>query len=217
MTNRQTPDMDRVTSSGETLGEIAKEIRRRRHMPHLIALTGPAGCGKSTAASHIPGAQRVRFAGPLKAMLRAYYRAAGLDGQAIDRRIEGDLKERPDPALGGVTPRHAMQTLGTEWGRACMGESFWVETMIRRLHILLECRRPVVIEDCRFENEAAAVRALGGVVIAIDRPGCGPQSAHASESGVIPDARVTNDGSPDDLVAAILSAAAEHRAPEVAG
>jgi hypothetical protein len=55
-----------------------------------VALTGLAGSGKSTAALHLVnrhGFERVRFAGPLKAMVRAL----GL----TDREIDGDLKEVP--------------------------------------------------------------------------------------------------------------------------
>jgi hypothetical protein len=78
----------------------------------LIALTGYAGSGKSTLADILAcehGFTVVKFAGPLKAMLRAL----GLD----EREIEGDLKEQPCQLLAGHTPRRAMQTLGTEWGR----------------------------------------------------------------------------------------------------
>ena len=34
-----------------------------------------------------------------------------------EAHIEGALKEVPCELLGGKTPRYAMQTLGTEWGR----------------------------------------------------------------------------------------------------
>ena len=87
--------------------------------PGLLGIHGKAGSGKSTAAQVLidGGFKRVKFADPLKNMLRAI----GL----TDQHIEGDLKEVPCDMLLGQTPRHAMQTLGTEWGRGCIGGEFW--------------------------------------------------------------------------------------------
>ena len=71
-----------------------------------------------------------------------------------------------------------MQTLGTEWGRA-LSPNLWIETWAASLAGLDR----VVADDVRFENEAAAVRALGGVVLRVERAGAGFASgaAHASE------------------------------------
>jgi hypothetical protein len=38
-----------------------------------------------------------------------------------------------------------------------------------------------IITDCRFPNEAQAVKDKGGIVIRIDRPGVSPINAHPSE------------------------------------
>lgn len=80
-------------------------------LPPVIALTGLAGSGKSTASKYLVekhGYQLVKFAGPLKDMLRAI--GFGEDD------IEGNGKELSNSLLCDKTPRHAMQTLGTEWG-----------------------------------------------------------------------------------------------------
>src|SRR4051794_965130 len=61
----------------------------------IIAFTGLAGSGKSTAAHHLVnrrGFQRVRFAGPLKAMMASL----GLTHE----QIEGAEKESPCALLG---------------------------------------------------------------------------------------------------------------------
>jgi hypothetical protein len=164
-------------------------------LTRIIALTGYAGSGKSTVARHLVeahGFTLVKFAGPLKGMMRAL----GLG----DREIEGDLKEQPHPLLCGKTPRHAMQTLGTEWGRTCIGPDFWVNAAMENVHAVLDQGGSVVIDDCRFYNEGEAVRALGGEVIHIRRPCVGPVSAHPSESlGARPSHLFLNDGTEDDL------------------
>lgn len=165
----------------------------------IIALTGLAGCGKSTVASVLAeyGFGRVRFADPLKTMLRAL----GLG----DAEIEGPLKERPCHLLAGRTPRHAMQTLGTEWGRSCIGPDFWVGLWQRTACAVLDHGGRVAAEDCRFPNEAAAARALGGEVWLVLRPGLAV-GGHASEQAgqdIVPDRIIRNDGTLADLRRAV--------------
>lgn len=171
----------------------------------IIGLTGLAGSGKSTAASALEnetGGYRLRFADGLKGMLRSL--------GCTEAEIEGQAKEMPSARLGGQTPRRAMQTLGTEWGRACMGEDFWVGLWSRRAVECLEVGCGVIAEDVRFPNEAAAVRALGGRVIRIERPSVAlSEGCHPSESGlvsIVADAVVLNDGTPDDLLRRIFDA-----------
>lgn len=149
--------------------------------PRIVAFTGPAGSGKSTAADYLVGKgyTRVKFAAPLKAMCHAI-------GLTV-RHIEGDLKQEPCDLLQGKTPRHAMQTLGTEWGRDCLGPNFWID-----LWAAEACRHPrVVCDDCRFENEAASIRDLGGIVVRLEGRG-GIQGGHVSEAGVKPDVVIAN-------------------------
>lgn len=163
-------------------------------LPTVIAFTGKAGAGKSTAAAYLVrrhGYTRVRFAAPLKQMMRAL----GLD----DAEIEGHLKETPSPVLQGKTPRHAMQTLGSDWGRDCIGPNFWIDLWGAEAARVIRAGGRVVCDDCRFPNEAAAVRALGGRVVAIGGRG-GISGAHISEAGSgPPDGTVWNAGTPGDL------------------
>lgn len=145
----------------------------------IIAFTGLAGSGKSTAAAHLVnryGYTRVRFAGPLKAMLAAL-------GCTPDE-IDGHLKETPCDLLCGKTPRQAMQWLGTEFGRDMIGPDLWIRAWKAAL---ARTSGPVVVDDCRFPNEAAAIRAAGGVMIRIERPGAGAGAAgHSSEGQQLP-------------------------------
>lgn len=166
--------------------------------PRIVAITGYAGSGKSTvaAALQLNGYTLRKFAGPLKAMMRTLYKQAGLDQDAVQARIEGDMKEVPDALLNGRTARQAMQWLGTAWGRELFGDDFWVGMWAAGL----EAGRNYVVDDCRFENEAAMIRAKGGVIVRIDRPGVGPINDHVSENlPIAPDIVINNDGTIRDL------------------
>lgn len=150
----------------------------------IIALTGRAGSGKSTAAAILlehyglgPSAARRSFATPLKQMIVAYYTAVGLSVDEINRRLHGDLKDAADDYLMGRTPRHAMQTLGTEWGRHLIHPDLWVESLFMRSS---GCD-VIIIDDCRFPNEAAAVRSRGGVIIRVVGRSSGEVGQHQSE------------------------------------
>ena len=72
--------------------------------------------------------------------------------------------------------RQLLQRLGTEGGRVALGTDIWVNTLFSRPH-----GARLAISDLRFENEAAAVKARGGYVIRVERPGVGPANNHASE------------------------------------
>ncbi len=162
----------------------------------LIALCGLKGSGKSSAANALASvlpAARVRFAGPLKDMLRAI----GL----TDAEIEGELKELPSDKLCGKTPRHGMVTLGTEWGRQMIGEDIWVEAWKRSVAPHLARGVDILTEDLRFPNEYEAVRSLGGIVLRVTRPGLLPGD-HESEQHALKfaaDVEVCNDGDLEDL------------------
>src|SRR4051794_29167915 len=85
--------------------------------------------------------------------------------------IEGDLKQEPVEALAGATPRHVMQTLGTDWARDMIAPEFWSRAWTSSAKAALARGAPgIVVEDCRFPNEAEAIRALGGRIIRILRP-----------------------------------------------
>lgn len=153
----------------------------------IIAFTGLAGAGKSTAALHLTnnrGWHRLRFAGPLKAMMAAL----GLTAAEID----GDRKEHPCDLLGGKTPRWAMQTIGTEWGRQLIAPDLWIRAWQHAL-AQVPAGVPVVVDDCRFPNEAAAVIAAGGILVRIERPDAGTASVHESEQHALPAARILHN------------------------
>lgn len=135
-----------------------------------------------------------------------------------------------------LTPRYALQRLGTEWGRDNFPNT-WVNYAVRVYHRLqngdcyydqksglrttsfvgegaspyhssswMRSKRDVVISDARFKNELAGIKAAGGKVIRVKRPGVeAPAWQHASETEQmeIPDSEfdyiVVNDGTLEDL------------------
>lgn len=150
----------------------------------IIGLGGPKGSGKSFAADWLVanrGYTRVKFATALKNMLRVL----GL----TDEHIEGSLKEVPCELLNGRTPRHAMQTLGYEWGRNCIDDALWVDTWRRRVEAI---DGPVVVDDVRYSNEADAVRSLGGIVVLISHAAVSSDTHSSEKFDYEPDYRVFN-------------------------
>lgn len=145
----------------------------------LIGLSGLAGSGKSEVARVLIeefGFERVKFADPLKNMLRRMLADAGHCDDDVERMIEGDLKEVVIPEIG-VTPRHLMITLGTEWGRDQVRPDLWTRLWGMRADVFDR----VVADDVRFPNEVEAIRARGGALWKIDRPGL-TRGTHSSEA-----------------------------------
>lgn len=88
-------------------------------------------------------------------------------------------KEQPLPIFGGRTARHAMQTLGTEWGRNCIDSDFWIRAWLKSAPGMCAA----IADDVRFVNEARAILERGGVMIRIIRSETDLQRVprHASE------------------------------------
>lgn len=143
----------------------------------------------------------------------------------------GDYGYLPTPPIDEyLTPRHALQQLGTEWGRSCYGP-IWVEYAMRIANELLspvptrytpqrglehtfdeEYVRPagVVISDVRFQNEVEQLKLRGAHVLKVIRPKqgalTGAAGMHISEteqdaiSEHLFDGLIVNDGALEDLV-----------------
>jgi len=169
----------------------------------LIGITGLAGSGKSTVAEYLElfgGFKRVSFATPVKEMAATLLTV----GYCYDRDdVDWYLayKEVVLPKLG-VSMRHLLQTLGTDWGRNMISQSIWTNSVMHR--VLPRQGEPsnVVIDDVCFEDEAAFIRSNGGMMIHLIRPGV-EQGGHISESGVsvgANDVVINNSGSIAELL-----------------
>jgi len=169
--------------------------------PSVIALIGQAGSGKTEVARHLiinHSYQEMKFAGILKDMLRSL----GLS----EEEINGSLKEAPSSLLLGTTPRHAMQTLGTEWGRDLIHPDIWAHAWKVQVTEYLSYGHKVVCDDCRFENEVKVVHDFHGAQIwRILRKDLPPRMEHSSENvDVLPfDRTIKNYGSIGELKTAV--------------
>jgi hypothetical protein len=145
------------------------------------------------------GFATLSFADPLYAAVSA------ITGLTVAELQDRSRKENTLDWIS-CSPRRLLQTLGTDWGRNMIHEEIWVMATMQRM-------RPggdYCIPDVRFVNEAAAIRARGGVVWRVERPEhsllAGEAAAHASERGIPADyidAVIQNDGTLADLQAAV--------------
>lgn len=153
------------------------------HKPLVVGLHGPEGVGKTTVARALVafadlfsingGGRVISFADALRDMLVAL-------GVPVNALADRRLKVTPCAELGGATPRQAMRTLGTEWGRA-LAPDLWVCAWERRLGVAAEDWVALVaVDDVRYDNEAAAIRRAGGIVVWLRRNGVDFDNEHSS-------------------------------------
>jgi hypothetical protein len=155
-----------------------------KEFPQIIAFTGKKFAGKSTAANALIAAysglhwRKISFADPLRSMLLAL-------GITAAEMADPILKETPHPLLCGKTPRFALQSLGTQWGRGQIGADLWLKAAERRLHLAIEAGQTVAIDDARFDNEAQLIHRNGGIVIELRRTdNVVAFDPHPSEAGI---------------------------------
>lgn len=151
----------------------------------VLGLVGPKGVGKSTVADYLEqehGFLRISFAEPLRAMLLAF----GLSSDEL-----GEGKEKPLIRFFGpdtkITPRHLMQTLGTEWGRNLVDREIWTKHLRNQIEKVAKGGSgfDIVIDDVRFPNEALVIEELGGKLVRIERTGFEFSAEHESEKGLV--------------------------------
>ena len=202
----------------------------------VIGICGKARAGKDTAAmaiadhivahaesvdfdeSYVVGIEA--FAGPIKSMvamlLDFFGKGSVMEPGELYPYIQGDLKEEVIPEIG-ASPRTLMQTIGTEWGRGLINDNIWINSMRARYEKYKMMADHgykgiyILMTDVRFENEAKAIKDLGGIILRIDRDpidGLDAESdAHASELGVpndLVDYVVNNNEDIDKLKASVL-------------
>lgn len=178
----------------------------------IVALSGYGQTGKDTAAAFMSefAFSRLAFADPLKAVALACDPVFEVfAGTATGRNEFGESVHKTLKVRRALS--RLIQDGGWEWAKSFCPESriflqhlgvgvrehvdpdAWVNALFRQC----EPGRRYVITDCRFPNEAAAVKARGGLVVRIHRPGVGAVNAHASETALDDwdfDAHLFNDG-----------------------
>lgn len=189
----------------------------------ILGVMGQAGSGKDVMADYLVNKYafvKIGFADPMKRFVQEIF-------EFSDDQIWGPSESRNAPdtryVVGSnqwdemecLSPRFALQTLGTEWGRKCYPQ-VWVEYALRVAKNLLSNgslrynqktglyetdkddgreTRGIVISDVRFQNEVSGIQKGGGKVIRIRRDGVHGNvgiKGHASEEEqkTIPDSMV---------------------------
>ena len=140
----------------------------------IIGICGLIGAGKDTAADYLVNFHEFRrdsFASSLKDAVSAVF---GWDRDMLEGRTKHarEWREEIDPwwsqrlAMPGLTPRLILQLWGTEVCRQNFHDDIWIASLENRLR---KSEDNIVISDCRFPNEIAAIRRSGGRVIRIVR------------------------------------------------
>ena len=147
----------------------------------IIGFNGPIGSGKTATSNEIVSrsvagvinapAYKIALADPLKRLAMRWF---GWNGEKDE------------------AGRRLLQKLGTDVGRA-YNTDIWV-TYWRRMveQVAQGCPTGLLIlcDDVRFDNEAAAIKSLGGVVVRLDNRTTEPAGSnallHASEGGINP-------------------------------
>lgn len=130
----------------------------------VLLISGKQGSGKTTLAKQlwntlvkdpdIAAAYLWKFADPLYEMESAIAQIMARMGRPI---------QSPDKRL--------LQLLGTEWGRACLGQNVWSDVACARVARIMAAqqltlepvRRVFIFDDARFVNEVEAFDALKSV------------------------------------------------------
>ena len=185
-------------------------------MTTIIALTGPAGCGKDLVGE-IMTTQMLRrdpnvklrslsFASPIKEAVAAILGCRVEDFE--DRSFkEGSLLDSHNISK---SPRQLMQLCGDEFGRQLVDDQIWIKIAEQRLDVAEDQGVDYMfITDCRYENEQEWILDNGGVVVYIDRQDAAPVAAHASEAGLSnpPCFIIDNNGSIESLRTEVLELA----------
>ena len=150
-------------------------------MPNFIGLSGSARAGKDTAAKYLienHGYVKVSFADPIReALYRLNPYVHTIEGSAVSLAQVVDISGWEGAKEISPEYRILMQRFGTEVGREMFGEDFWVNIAIKKA----QKYEKVVFADCRYSNEADAIRSIGGEVWRVERSGVGPVNSHTSE------------------------------------
>jgi shikimate kinase len=171
----------------------------------IIGLMGKIGSGKSTIANYLQGTHNYTeysFADPLKKIGLIL----GFSHDQLYGTQEQKLAIHPHWRISGRT---FMQRLGTTFRdiNALIPElhtekGIWIDLLKMKVQ---NCEH-IVISDVRFQDEANAVKELGGIIISISRENRESKSEHSyvnheSETSlekIVPDYVIVNNSSVED-------------------
>lgn len=175
----------------------------------IIGLTGYGGTGKTTVANILRwkhGFEGPHIKAPIKKMAVVLLEEFDIPADMIERYLDGDLKRDVIPELG-ISGTQLQQFIGFELGRECIRDDLWLDLWLRRVGKIVAAGGSVVQESVRAQNEVDAIRARGGLVAEVRRPGVGAlPGGHKSEFLIPdPDVVISNDGTVADLELVVAS------------
>ena len=140
----------------------------------IIGVCGLIGSGKDTIADYLVNIHQFRresFANSLKDAVAAVF---GWDREMLEGRSKSSREWREcvdvwwAERLGipHLTPRWILQYWGTEVCRRAFHDDIWIAAVE---HKLSKSQDDIVISDCRFPNEIAAIKQQNGLVIRVKR------------------------------------------------
>jgi len=160
----------------------------------ILGVMGQARSGKDTCADYLVkkyGFVKISLADPIKRICMDIY-------EMSEEQLWGDDKEKQDlrfpiPGKGFLTPRVALQFIGTEVGRNVYADT-WVDIFKRYATAVMAgthfytrteglqpnrrfrrffAKKPqgIVCPDLRFKNEVKGIHDVGGLVVRLTRFG----------------------------------------------
>ena len=140
----------------------------------IIGICGFIGSGKDTVADYLTNFHEFRRESFANSLKDAVAQVFGWDRTMLEGRTKQarEWREQVDPwwsdrlKMPELTPRWVLQHWGTEVCRHGFHDDIWIASLENKLR---NSEDDVVISDCRFPNEIAAIKRAGGQVVRVVR------------------------------------------------
>jgi hypothetical protein len=140
----------------------------------IIGICGFIGSGKDTIADYLVNLHHFRRESFANSLKDAVSQVFGWDRTLLEGRTKQarEWREKVDPwwaqrlGMENLTPRWILQYWGTEVCRRSFHDDIWIASLENKLR---NSQDDIVISDCRFPNEIAAIRSAGGIVVRVKR------------------------------------------------
>jgi len=145
----------------------------------IVGISGKIGSGKSRVASYLAAVLNgtiVSIAGPAKAIVRREF------GARVEQ-VWGSAAQKETLLPCGLPAREVlwryMEAARDIW------PAVWVEAMKRRAYAVWHAQGmcPILVDDVRFEDEAKAIKDMGGILIRLTRT-TGTDDENKRETGL---------------------------------